>query len=160
MRNKYEIDEILNMDETPVHLNMPTSTTIEKIEKRNVIIKTKTQVQEKYRVTCVLIIKVNGEKLSSLLIFKGKPEKRVEKKLNIMPEVQDQLVYAYTQNNAWNDEKIMIKYINNLLKYWINEKTLLIMDAATSHKTDNVIEVLEELNVDHVFIPKGLINKL
>ena len=72
LRSKYwfELDAIANMDETPMYLNMPPSTTVQKIGSKRVNIKT--QGQENWRVTAILIILASGEKLPPLLIFKAK----------------------------------------------------------------------------------------
>ena len=75
----FELDCICNMDETPVYLNMPPNYTIEKIGSRQVSIKT--LGQEKTRVSLVLAILADGNKLPPLLIFKAKPNKTVENKL-------------------------------------------------------------------------------
>ena len=65
------------MDETPLYLNMPPSTTVQKIGSKRVNIKT--QGQENWRVTGILTILASGEKLPPLLIFKAKEGKQTEK---------------------------------------------------------------------------------
>ena len=60
-------------------LNMPPSTTVQKIGSDRVNIKT--QGQEKWRVTAILTILASGLKLPPLLIFKAKEGKQTEKKL-------------------------------------------------------------------------------
>ncbi len=39
-KNSYKLDEIGNMDETPVFINMPTNTTIDKIGSKSISIAT------------------------------------------------------------------------------------------------------------------------
>ena len=75
LRSKYwfELDAIANMDETPLYLNVPPSTTVQKIGSKRV--KIKTHGQENWRVTAILTIHASGEKLPSLLIFKAKEGK-------------------------------------------------------------------------------------
>ena len=63
LRSKYwfELDAIANMDETPLYLNIPPSTTVQKIGSKRVNIKT--QGQENWRVTAILTILASGENL-------------------------------------------------------------------------------------------------
>ena len=75
----FELDAIAIMDETPMYLNMPPSTTVQKIGSKRINIKT--QEQENWRVTAILTILASGEKLPPLLIFKAKEGKQTEKKL-------------------------------------------------------------------------------
>ena len=67
---------IINMEETPIYINMSIFTTVQIIRSKKVNIRT--QEQEKWRITLILTILVSGEKLISLLIFKAK-EKKIQK---------------------------------------------------------------------------------
>jgi hypothetical protein len=62
----YTDDLIANMDETPININMPPNYTICKKGTKNIIILT--QGQEKCRVSIMLTILANGEKLSPLVV--------------------------------------------------------------------------------------------
>jgi len=66
--NKIEDCIICNIDETPIFLNMPSTTTIEKKVKKKIIINT--QNQEKCRITVLLGIMADGFKLPPLIILK------------------------------------------------------------------------------------------
>ena len=67
------------MDETPLYLNMPPCTTVQKIGFKKVNIRI--QGQENWRVTAILLVLASGEKLPLLLIFKAKEGKDIEKKV-------------------------------------------------------------------------------
>ena len=67
---KYNLNEIGNMDETPIYFDMVGSTTIETKGAKTVQIRT--TGNEKNRFTCVLTVLANGSKLPPLVIFKGK----------------------------------------------------------------------------------------
>ena len=116
LRSKYwfELDAIANMDETPLHLNMPPSTTVQKIGSKRVNIKT--QGQENWRVTAILTILASGEKLPPLLIFKAKEGKQTDKKLQGLEIVENKKVFDYWQENAWNSESIMLRWIEDIWK--------------------------------------------
>ena len=72
-----DLERIINVDESPIYLEMPPKKTIEIKGSKNVDIYT--FGKEKQRITCVLSIAANGTKLPPLLIFKGKAGKYLEK---------------------------------------------------------------------------------
>jgi len=67
------------MDETPILFNMSPSKTIAKKGGKSILIRT--QNQEKCYISVILTISANGHKLSPYLIFKGKINGDIEKKL-------------------------------------------------------------------------------
>ena len=58
------------MDETPLYLNMVPNKVIAQNEEKNLVIRT--QNQERIRITCLLTVCTDGDKLSPYIIFKGK----------------------------------------------------------------------------------------
>ena len=66
-----------NMDETPIYLNIPTSTTVQTIVLKKVNIRT--QGQENWRITVTIKILTFQEKLAPLLTFKAKEGKDAER---------------------------------------------------------------------------------
>ena len=70
---------IINMDETPVYLDMFSDTTIDFVGAENVSIVT--TGREKYRLTVLLSICANGWKLPPLIVAKGESGKTIENKL-------------------------------------------------------------------------------
>ena len=79
LRNKYwfELDAIANMDETPLYLDMPPSTTVQKIESKRVNIKT--QRQENWRVTAFLLSLHLEKNYHRCLFLKLKKENKQRK---------------------------------------------------------------------------------
>ena len=143
LRSKYwfELDAIANIDETPLYLNMLPSTTVQIIGSKRVNIKT--QGQKNWRVTALTIL-ASGEKLPSLLIFKAKEGKQSEKKLQELEIMENKKVFVYWQENAWNSESIMLRWIEDIWKKYLffnlKWKTLLVLDNATTHNTNKVKE--------------------
>ena len=76
---KYSDDIIFNMDETPLALNMPPNYTISCKGKKTVIIRA--QSQEKCKVSLVLGIIADGNKLPPLIILKGSNKTKIPKEL-------------------------------------------------------------------------------
>ena len=67
------------MDEIPLFMNIASTKTITRIGSKEVVIKT--HRQQKVHVTAILCIIADAAKLSPMLVFKGQPEGRVEKKI-------------------------------------------------------------------------------
>ena len=87
---------------------MPSSTTVHKIISKRVNIKT--QGQENWRVTAILTILESGKKLSPLF-FLAKEGKQTEKKLQELDIVENKNVFVYWQENARNNESIMLRWV-------------------------------------------------
>ena len=68
----------MHIGETPIYLNIPTSTTVQTIESKKVNVRT--QKNNNWRITVILTIFASGETLSSLLIFKVMQRKDTERK--------------------------------------------------------------------------------
>ena len=66
----YDEGNILNMDETPLYLNMVPNKIISKKGEKNVVLRT--QNQDRIRITILLTICADGDKLPPYIIFKGK----------------------------------------------------------------------------------------
>ena len=111
-RSKYnfELNAITNMHKTPLYLNMSSCTTVQKIGSKKVNIRT--QGQQNWRVTAIFTVLASGEKLQPLLIFIAKEGKDTKKKLQKLIIVESKRVFAYLQQNAWNNKNVMLKWIS------------------------------------------------
>ena len=102
-RKEMEIFEDLNLignvDETPIWFDMTYNTTIAKLGEKN--IKVCTFGGERLRVSLILCILANGEKLPPLVIFKGSKNVRKETRLNDNIHVKKNEIYIRYQENAW-----------------------------------------------------------
>ena len=134
--NDFELSQIANMDETPLLMNITNTKTIAKIGSKEFDIKT--HRQEKIHVTAILWIIADGTKLPQMLVFKGQPDGRVERRLNKNWFVKDKKVFAYCQLKAWNNRTIMKKWINEVWRKYsyfvVKKETMLVMDDASLHK--------------------------
>ena len=66
---------IVNMDQTALFLNMSPKRAIN--EKGHNTIMIKTLRQEKQRITILLSVSAEGDKLAPLVVFKGNPKGRI-----------------------------------------------------------------------------------
>ena len=78
-------ENIINMDETAFNYNMNSKATKHKICAKTIMIKT--QNQEKLRISAIMSIWGNGERLKPYLIFKGAHNGRIYHSLSKLKEV-------------------------------------------------------------------------
>ena len=140
----YSESMIVNMDETPLFLNMPPNKTVTNKGNKSVVIRTTNQ--EKIRITCMLAICGDGDKLAPYIIFKGiKPSYHTLNLLNGNKYVKDKLIFFNFNQNAWSTTEIMQDWLNKVYLPYINKDPLLgsgllIIDKASSHIADEVLE--------------------
>ena len=159
--NGFSDSIIWNMDETPIFLNMPITKTIVKRGSKQVIVKT--QGQEKCRVTVILTILAEGDKLPPLIIFKAKDTGKIYKSLIEDINVKTGKCFIECITNEWATEKIIHKWFHNVWFKYLDSKELftdkmgyLILDKATSHITNNIISQYINESKIMSFIPPGL----
>ena len=107
-RNNYDLDCILNCDETPVNLDNPYAYTLS--IKGTKIVTIKTFGKKRELISCLLSISASGDKLKPFIVFKGQKNK------NVFHEIKENKIIGVTQSNAWVDEENFIIYIKNVLK--------------------------------------------
>ena len=94
MRNKYQINDLncyINVDETPVYMEMIRPTTIAKKRLKSIIINT--NGPEKHRISALLSIIRDGNKLLPLLIFRVKKGKTSEKNLQNIQYINEGKIF-------------------------------------------------------------------
>ena len=126
--HKFSDDMIINMDETPLYFDMPSSRTISKKGVREVRIRS--TGAEKKRLTVILTCTASGIMLPPTLIFKGK---RALKKIKVPPGV-----VVTVQPKAWNDATLTKLWIKKVLScYTKKQHALLLWDTFSGHMTDD-----------------------
>lgn len=113
------------MDETPLWMDMPGDTTVERQGTKSVPVR-----HEKLRFTVVLAARASGKKLKPFVVFKGI---RVVAELNSVPGV----VVALS-SNGWMNEKLTIDWVKRVWGTLSFEKRLPVWDAYRCHMMDNV----------------------
>ena len=156
-RNKYEynLDCIINADETPVYLDSPYNYCIAKKGTQTITIKT--LGRETARLTVLLTIAANGTKLKPFIIFKGKEETRLYQNLQKFKQVQDGSIVIYTLDTAWMNTNLFCKYIKEVLaEYYPKKRKLLILDQCPAHLNEKILYLFEKYDIDFIFIPKRM----
>ncbi|CAG9320376.1 unnamed protein product [Blepharisma stoltei] len=104
----------------------------------------------KHSITVMLLIRADGKKFPALLIFQEKTGKipfRVYEHLTI----PNNIVVKANRTGYITDDMIS-DYLRTVLT---KERQLIIMDQATSHKTDRIVQALSDLQAQSIIIPGG-----
>lgn len=96
---------------------MDSASSLTLAKKGTKIITTKTYGKETIRITCLLTIKGDGSKLKPFLIFKGKHNSYICKKLQNLEVMKNNQIYITTNENAWITKDLFLEYIDNVLNY-------------------------------------------
>jgi hypothetical protein len=148
-------DYILNMDQMPVPFTFNAKRTLEIVGRRTVHIRKSTC--DTKRVTCALTVTASGRVLTPLLVFKGVPGGRIEKREFIT--FPNDIVYA-CQGNAWMDEKVMLLWVDKILKPYVETAPdgivpLMFLDSYRCHMMGSVVQAIQDLGVEVEHIPGG-----
>ena len=151
--NQYAMQQIGNMDETPMNFDMPLSHTVDTAGNKSILIKT--TGNEKNHFTVVLACTADGTKLPPMMIFKRKT----------MPKEDiPQEVVVHVHEKGWMDENGMKLWID---KIWQNrpggllkKKSCLVYDMFKTHLMQSIKKKLSHLNTDVAIIPGGLTSQL
>lgn len=164
---KYDInnncyERLVNVDETPIYMEMPENKTVEFKGAKDIDIAT--FGGEKVRISLILACAGNGTKLPPLLIFKAKRGGKLEKNLSSLSIVKEKKIFIFCQEKAWCDNDIFINWIKDFYVPYetliIKKTCLLILDKAPSHCSDLTLEFMNKHKIKRVFIPGGLTRKL
>ena len=156
------IDEnlIINLDETAIFFNMAPKKTIENIGKKQILLGELDQ--EIMHVSVILAITASGKKLAPLIIFKGSPKSRFFNSLKEVECVKNKLVFIQCNKTGWPTAEIMKCFMFNVIEKYISKhlfdksQSLIVLDKAPIHTSEEVIKYYKKGNKKLVFIPSGL----
>jgi hypothetical protein len=106
---------ILNMDQTPVYFLMNSKCTLELIGKKTIHICTSTN--DTKRDTVVVTIVGDGTVLPSVVVFKGKTNGRIAKKVQNVPNIPS--LHYHCQDAVWMDETVMLAWVDQVLRPYV-----------------------------------------
>lgn len=146
------------MDETPICFEMVAQTTVAKIGSRKVTFIS--FGSDRSRLTIILCIGSNGEKLPPLLIFKGKKNANKEKNIIRYISSKKYKIFAVCRDNALAGKEVFFYLLDNIFFnnkiIPNNQKKILIMNRATIHYDTNLSEKFKIYNSSYVLIPPCL----
>ena len=145
------------MDETLLYLNMVHNKIISQKGEKNVVVRT--QNQEKIRITLLLRICADGDKLPPYIIFKAKSNYAYAKLQN-NSFIKDKKIFINFNENAWSTNDIILDWIDKVYLPYIYKDPLLgsgllIIDKAPSHICDEVIESCTRNFMNISILPAG-----
>ncbi|CAI7919216.1 unnamed protein product, partial [Closterium sp. NIES-53] len=157
-RWQYKIDLpcILNADQTPLWLEMPSERTVEEVGSRSVPVRSGSYQKE--RVTVILACTASGEKLKPWVFFKRKTVPKGDFPSDI---------HVGVHPNGWMDADGVIEWLDGAVKPYINpkfrvrpRKALLVLDSYRGHLAPEVKKKFGELNLVPAFIPAGCTSEI
>ena len=153
-RNRqYGLHYIGNMDETPVWLEMPGTSTLEYSGGKEVSVSS--AGQQKKRFTVVLGALADGSKLP---VFALLPGVRPPAKQMIPAGV---IIHMCGTGKSWSNEQITQVWLNRIWGRNNTERRLLVWDTFRGHTTNNIKSLVRnEFNTDMIYIPGGCTSKL
>ena len=153
----YDIDHVVNVDETGVPRDSPPSITIERRGTKHVVIANSGKDKEK--LTTILAITMTGKRLGQFIILKGKGKKKPK---TVVP---NDVTITYNEKSSWVTTKIMKEWVGEVLcahakKLPVGRRGLLIMDNHSTHVDPGVKEKINFLNYDIFFLPPNCTGRL
>jgi hypothetical protein len=151
-KNGIQLCQLANMDEVPMCFDSPDSRTVEFKGVEDVAIRT--TGHEKSSFSLILCVTAEGNKLPPMVIFKRK---------TIPKEEFPRGIVVYANEKGWNNTEMMTEWLDKVWRRrpggFFKTKSLLILDSATCHKTDEVKNAIKK-HSDIAMIPGGLTKKL
>jgi hypothetical protein len=143
------------MDQTPIPYSYHSNWTLEKKEVWTIHVRLSTT--DTKRATLAATVTVGGKLLKPMLIFKGQANGRIE--CYEFPTYLVNYIYAM-QPNAWMDEKMMHKWIDDVLIPWKQTRnpvagSLLILDAYRMNMMSSIVNHIQSLGVEVQHKPAG-----
>ncbi len=149
----YDLDDIYNMDETPLRFDMPTGRTLDVTGTSTIHIETTTSDKRGFTVVlCVSATGLKGKPLVIFNMFKGVRD----------PKIKNSCVYARVQKKGYIDEGLCLEWNQWIrIAFPINGRCrLLVWDSCSVHLTDKVKAELKRRKVDIAVFPGGLTSLL
>ena len=146
------------MDETPIWFEMVPKSTVAKLGAKSVTVKT--FGTERKRFSLMLTIGDKGQKLPPVIVFKGEKNATHQKRLQSYADSKKYMSFILCQSSGWADHEVFIFWLENV---FFNNKIipnrihkLLILDRATTHYEENLVEKFKKFNASYILIPPGL----
>lgn len=151
----------LNMDQTSIVFGLQHRSTVEIAGMSSVQIAS--HCSGALHATALLSATSTGEKLPPMLIFKGRPNQRIEREF-ARRDLYPSGVNCAVQARGWTDESIFRHWLNETLlptahRYGC-EQVCLVLDSFRVHSMQFVHDFLNEHGIRSIIIPGGLTSEL
>lgn len=149
--SRFEKRLIVNMDETPLPFEIYSTRTYTAKGSRTVTIKTNRNGWNKRQCTLVLWISADGDIFATMLVFHGEGNIRAKEEHRYDADVRVEF-----NSKAWNNSKLLLKQLNeDIAPRFDGKATLLVLDHARFHKTDEVRQKIKDINSTLGMVPAG-----
>ncbi|CAI7835073.1 unnamed protein product, partial [Closterium sp. NIES-54] len=142
---------IINVDQTPLWLEMSATTTVEETGVRSVLIRS--AGYQKQRVTMMLACMAVGRKLKPWVFFKRKTLPKGDFPADVAVACHE---------NGWMDSPGVVRWLEEGVKPFLKPRfgrhaksSMLVLDSYRGHLTEEVKEKLREMNCVLAIIPSG-----
>ncbi|XP_034967923.2 pogo transposable element with KRAB domain [Zootoca vivipara] len=144
--SKYQLCNMIAMDETAVFMGQGAQTTIEQRGASSIYVPS--TGHESSRVTCILAIRLDGKKATPVIIAKGKKDK-IERVSGI---------YVLESEKAWCTQAVIRRWLDLMLPLVTRggQRGLLVWDSASTHRAKDMKKFLAERRIDQIMIPAGM----
>lgn len=145
---------ILNMDEVPIPFEFLDGYTYHLVGEKTVSGKSDRSGWGKRQATLILYIFADGvARIKPKLIFHGKPTGKIREKEQ---HLWDQRVTVEFNDTAYNNGELFVKWIDDELIPALGQReSLLVMDHASFHKTDEGLDKMRNHTITPAMIPPG-----
>ena len=145
---------IINMDQTPVFFSMSEGTTLEVEGSRAV--NSRSSSGSTMRLSLALTVTASGDILTPFIVFKGKPNGRIQREFGTYPVGSH---YA-CQARAWMDESVMLQWVDLVLRPYVENvpegvDPILLLDSYRCHMMASVVNRIADLGIQVEHIPGG-----
>lgn len=140
---------LINMDETPIWLNMPHRKTVTARGEKKVSAKMLTS--DRNKITVVLCCAADGTKLPPVIVSNVKIQQP-----RIPYVVSEQESRVYQQANSHMSGVLTERWVDHICcNYKPGERKVLMIDSFSGHLTDQVKQACLDNRIDHIQIPAG-----
>ena len=137
---------IYAMDETPVWMDMIVPTTIAKVEEKDIPLKSSwPRKVASYR---CLTMKADGTKLKPFVVVQG-----AKREVKALDEEFNRSCRVATSANAWMNEELTLRYVDEILGRFAFGQRLLVWDSYEGHIMDSVTGKLRESRFERAIVP-------
>ncbi|KAH9105510.1 hypothetical protein LEN26_014737 [Aphanomyces euteiches] len=128
--------DIINVDETSIYYDMPPGKTLAEIGGSSKVDKSQ---KNSDRITAVLSVRSNGDKLPNLVIVRGAPGGPID--TDELPTYPSGHMYV-VQESAWMDKHVWAHYLNELLKFEIVGPSVILCDNLDCHVSEESVNTV------------------
>jgi hypothetical protein len=155
---RFPLDLIINLDETPLPFEFLSDYSYDFKDARTIAGKSDRNGWDKRQATIILYIMADGSTPFKLvIIFHGK-------ETVVTRENYDERVEVHFNETAYNNEELFHAWLRDIYQPYViqqarnNEESLIVMDAALFHKTENILDFIRnsEPPMTIALIPPGL----